>query len=156
LWADLDLRTQSPAQLWQRLRASPATVAITDQQLWDLTAYVWRAAASDSAISEGAALFAANCAACHGETGAGDGVMASSLAAVGDGAMGMSADSVSPANLRDPGRMLGASSALLQGKIVRGGMGTGMPYWGPIFREAQTWALVDYLWSLSMDYEEAP
>jgi hypothetical protein len=40
--------------------------------------------------------------------------------------------------------MLGASPALLQGKIIRGGMGTGMPYWGPIFTEAQTWALVDY------------
>jgi len=26
--------------------------------------------------------------------------------------------------------MLGASPALLHGKIVRGGMGTGMPYWG--------------------------
>lgn len=27
---------------------------------------------------------------------------------------------------------------MLQGKILRGGMGTGMPYWGPIFTEEQT------------------
>jgi mono/diheme cytochrome c family protein len=43
--------------------------------------------------------------------------------------------------------MLGASSALLQGKILRGGMGSGMPYWGPILTEAQMWALTDYLWT---------
>jgi mono/diheme cytochrome c family protein len=42
--------------------------------------------------------------------------------------------------------MLGASPALLHGKIVRGGMGTGMPYWGPIFTEEQVWALVAYLY----------
>ena len=31
--------------------------------------------------------------------------------------------------------MLGASDAILEGKIIRGGMGTGMPYWGPIFTD---------------------
>jgi hypothetical protein len=46
---------------------------------------------------------------------------------------------------------LGRSSATLQGKIMRGGMGTGMPYWGPIFTEAQTWALVDVLWDFVFD-----
>jgi high-affinity iron transporter len=129
---------------------------MTDQQLWDLTAFLWRAATPDRALGEGRALFAANCAACHGETGAGDGVMASTPVDNEAGAMGMGAQALRPANFRDPGRMLGASSALLQGKIVRGGMGTGMPYWGPIFTDKQTWAMVDYLWSLSMDYAEAP
>ena len=33
--------------------------------------------------------------------------------------------------------MLGASDAILEGKIMRGGMGTGMPYWGPIFTAEQ-------------------
>lgn len=156
VWAGFDLRTVSPAQAWQRLRESPATAAMTDQQLWDLTAFLWRAAVPEGALAEGSALFGANCAACHGETGAGDGVMASALGGEEAGAMGMGAQAVAPANFRDSERMLGASSALLQGKIVRGGMGTGMPYWGPIFTDEQTWALVDYLWSLSMDYEEAP
>jgi hypothetical protein len=32
-----------------------------------------------------------------------------------------------PADFTDPARMLGASPALLEGKILRGGMGTGMP-----------------------------
>ncbi len=53
-----------------------------------------------------------------------------------------------PANLADPKRMLGASPALLQGKILRGGMGTGMPSWGPIFTEDQTWKIVSYLYTL--------
>ena len=51
-----------------------------------------------------------------------------------------------------PQRMLAASPALLQGKILRGGMGTGMPSWGPIFTEAQTWDLVAYLYTFQFDY----
>ena len=35
----------------------------------------------------------------------------------------------SPVDFTDSSQMLGASPALLQGKIIRGGMGTGMPYW---------------------------
>ncbi len=58
----------------------------------------------------------------------------------------------SPVNFTDSSQMLGASPALLQGKIIRGGMGTGMPYWGPIFTEEQTWALVDYLWTFQFEY----
>ncbi len=47
-----------------------------------------------------------------------------------------------PADFTNPKRMLGASPALLQGKILRGGMGTGMPMWGSIFTEEQIWDLV--------------
>ena len=43
--------------------------------------------------------------------------------------------------------MLGSSTALLQGKIIRGGMGTGMPYWGPIFSNEEIEALLDYIWT---------
>jgi hypothetical protein len=69
--------------------------------------------------------------------------------AQGQGAFGHSTEA--PTDFTDLA-MLGRSSARLQGKILRGGMGTGMPYWGPIFTETQTWALVHYLWSLAMDY----
>jgi mono/diheme cytochrome c family protein len=58
---------------------------------------------------------------------------------------------VSPAAFNDPSSMLGASPALLHGKVIRGGMGTGMPYWGPIFSEDQAWAVVDYLWTFQLD-----
>jgi mono/diheme cytochrome c family protein len=57
-----------------------------------------------------------------------------------------------PADLADPARMLAASPALLQGKILRGGMGTGMPSWGPIFTDGQTWDLVSYLYTLQFEY----
>lgn len=52
-----------------------------------------------------------------------------------------------PANFTDPQRMLGASPALLEGKILRGGMGTGMPSWGPIFKEADIWNIVSYIYT---------
>ncbi len=61
-----------------------------------------------------------------------------------------------PADFTDPATMLSASPARLQGKILRGGMGTGMPYWGPIFTEDQTWDLVDYLWAFQFDLEDKP
>jgi mono/diheme cytochrome c family protein len=54
--------------------------------------------------------------------------------------------------------MPGASSALLHGKIIRGGMGTGMPNWGSIFTEEEIWALIDYLWTFpfAAEVEEIP
>lgn len=140
------VRTHSPVDAWQSLRADPISHNLTDAQVWDLVALAWRSSTTQQALDEGRRLYTANCAACHGESGAGDGVMAASLSKSGH-------DAKAPAKFADPASMLGASPALLQGKIVRGGMGTGMPYWGPIFTEAQTWALVDYLWTFQMEDE---
>ncbi len=61
-----------------------------------------------------------------------------------------------PANFTDPAKMLSASPAHLQGKILRGGMGTGMPSWGAIFTEDQTWALVAYLSTFQFNLEVHP
>jgi mono/diheme cytochrome c family protein len=58
-----------------------------------------------------------------------------------------------PVDFTDPKRMLGASPALLQGKILRGGMGTGMPMWGSIFTEEQIWDLIAYIYSFQFKYE---
>lgn len=160
-----DLRTQSPVQVWRTLRKRSASANLTDQQLWDEVAAVWRAATSRERLAEGRRLYGDNCAACHGETGRGDGVMAKWLAAgpaanrtVGEhtGMPGMSGHGpVAPTDFTDRRNMLGASAAFLQGKIIRGGMGTGMPYWGPIFIESQLWALVDHLWTFQFDYESS-
>jgi mono/diheme cytochrome c family protein len=57
-----------------------------------------------------------------------------------------------PVDFTDAQRMLGASPALLQGKILRGGMGTGMPMWGSIFTEEQISDLVAYLYSFQFEY----
>jgi len=44
----------------------------------------------------------------------------------------------------------------LQGKIIRGGMGTGMPSWGPIFTDDQTWQIIAYLWTYQFNLEVRP
>jgi mono/diheme cytochrome c family protein len=123
-----------------------------------VVAAVWRSNTTAEGLDEGQRLFTENCAACHGENGAGDGVFSDDLAAAGSssthsmtGAENMSMQK--PADLTDAGRMLGASPALLQGKLLRGGMGTGMPMWGIIFTDEQTWNIIAYLFSFQFNYE---
>lgn len=131
-------RTHSPAETWADLRAEPTLRPVSDAALWAVVAALWQAQTTPEELAASQQLYAQNCAACHGEQGAGDGLYAVTTA----NAMGLKT-----ADFTDVAQMLGASPALLQGKILRGGMGTGMPYWGSIFTEAQTWALVNYLYS---------
>ncbi|MBL8056959.1 MAG: c-type cytochrome [Anaerolineales bacterium] len=138
-------RAASPAAAWQALRQEPAAQALDDQQVWDLVAWLW---SRNAPTAEARTLYAENCAACHGESGAGDGQWAAALAQQDHAAQAeFGAHTEAPTDFTDLGRMLATSPAILQGKLLRGGMGTGMPYWGPIFTEAQTWALTDYLWT---------
>ena len=146
-------RAHSPYETWHEIRADDAFNAYNDQTLWQFTASVWQANATPDDLADGGQLFAQNCAACHGEGGAADGVFADELnAAAMPGTMSGAAMWQPPANLTDPVRMLAASPALLQGKILRGGMGTGMPSWGPIFTEDQAWDLVAYIYSFQFTY----
>ncbi|MDI6768936.1 MAG: cytochrome c [Anaerolineales bacterium] len=122
-----------------------------------MTAFIWQSNTTPAALANGQQLYAQNCAACHGENGAGDGVFADDLAAAGEssaqtmtGAPDMTMRT--PVNFTDPARMLGASPVLLQGKILRGGMGTGMPMWGSIFTEEQIWDLIAYIYSFQFEY----
>jgi len=149
-------RTHSPAETWQALRAEASLEGFSDQQLWDLAAALVQSQTTPEMLSEGRRLYAENCAACHGENGAGDGVMAESLASEPMPGMDPGQMTTAPADFSDPGSMLGASPAVLNGKIVRGGMGTGMPYWGPIFTGEQIWALVAYIQSLQFETENQP
>lgn len=144
------LRSHSPAELWQALRQEPLAEGLSDQQLWNLVAALWQANTSQEKLDLGAGLYAQNCAACHGENGSGNGVFANQIEAMAES--GISGHELkTPTDFTDPVTMLGASPALLQGKIVRGGMGTGMPYWGPIFTQDQIWAIVDYLYSFQFE-----
>lgn len=139
-------RTHSPAQLFSDLRADPDLKSLSDVEVWDVVAYIWQSNTSPQALAEGKKLFARNCAACHGESGEGNGIFADQLAAAGSvGGPDMMLQR--PASFTDPQRMLGASPALLEGKILRGGMGTGMPSWGPIFKESDIWNIVGYLYT---------
>jgi mono/diheme cytochrome c family protein/plastocyanin len=124
--------TQSPAAAWQSLRIEPGLTRYTGSQLWDIVALIWQSNAEGTALQAGARLYAQNCAACHGSAGAGDGVFGQEISQASD--------------FTDAQTMLGASTALLDGKIRRGGMGTGMPYWGTIFSDEEIEALIAYLW----------
>jgi hypothetical protein len=150
-----DTRTLSPAQVWQGWREMPHIKDLTDQALWNLVALRWRDSSPEPVLEEAGRLYAANCAACHGETGKGDGVMAESIALASDDHVQSEHGLQKPVDFSDFREMLGASPAVLQGKILRGGMGTGMPYFGPILTEQQSWMLVDYIWSFAFDYMEA-
>jgi plastocyanin len=147
-------RAHSPYQTWNDLRSAPFTTDLSDPQVWDLVAWVWQQNTSPVKLAEGQALYQQDCAACHGVEGAGDGIFGVEVttersAHPGTGPDGHSLEA--PTNFQDANHMLAASPALLQGKIIRGGMGTGMPSWGLIYTEEQTWALVDFLWTFIFD-----
>ncbi len=133
--------SQSPYSAWVDLKNEPGMANLTDAEAWDIVAYLWQRQPPPDTLASGQTLYEANCASCHGLSGAGDGPLASiQPTAVPD--------------FTDPTVMLGANSAILQGKLLRGGMGTGMPNWGTIFTDAQIWALVDYLWTFQFTTEE--
>ncbi len=133
------LQDQTPVQIYQMLVGphSTSTGGWDEQDRWDALAYLWSLRTSPGRLERGRGLFATNCAACHGEQGRGDGP-------------GGTRQPKKPANFTDARRMLAGSSALYTAKIRRGGMGTGMPYWGSIFSEEEISDLVEYLWTFSL------
>jgi len=148
-----DYLTKSPFEVFDGLKST----SLTNEQRWDVIAYLWQSNTTPDALANGKQLYAQNCAACHGENGAGDGVFADDLARAGEasqqtmtGAMDMTMQT--PVDFTNPTHTLGASPALLQGKILRGGMGTGMPMWGSIFTEEQIWDVIAYLYSFQFEY----
>lgn len=159
----------SPEAVWKRLRAEPSLTDLDDAALWDAVAWIWERQTSPENLATAADLYSTNCAACHGENGQGDGVMVEDLprfdaanihragdhrvpeeslgsSQMAESEMGLSA----PGDFTDPPLLLGASPALLEGKILRGGMGTGMPYWGPIFTQDEIDALIAYLYQFAL------
>jgi cytochrome c oxidase subunit 2 len=144
-------QAHSPADAWQALRAETSLSELEDGQLWDGVAALWLAQTSAQTLEQASQLYSANCAACHGESGQGDGVFAHPAEAGETQSHAETMGLKQPPDFTDPAPMLGASPAVLHGKIVRGGMGTGMPYWGPIFTDEQIWALVSYLWTFQFD-----
>jgi mono/diheme cytochrome c family protein/plastocyanin len=145
----------SPYQVFNDL----SNTALTKSQRWNVVAYIWQSNTASESLANGNQLYAQNCAACHGENGNGDGVFSDDLAAAGEASMqtmnsSMDMSMQTPVDFTDPKRMLGASPALLQGKILRGGMGTGMPMWGSIFTEEQIWDLIAYIYSFQFEYHK--
>lgn len=151
--------SHSPVELWSALRDETGLTEFSDQDLWDQVAAIWQTNTSPGDIEIGRQLYVANCAACHGETGAGDGVFANQLDKSKAGELSETQTgekTMRPSDFTDPEHLLSTNPAHLQGKILRGGMGTGMPYWGPIFTEKQIWSLVAFIWTFQFDLEDHP
>ena len=108
-----------------------------EQERWDVVAALWSFGMAADRLDLGRRLYLTNCAACHGERGVGDGP-------------GGKSQPKTPANFTDARRMLAGTGALYTAKIRRGGMGTGMPYWGSIFTEEELAGLVEHLWTFTM------
>lgn len=142
----------SPMETFENLRAESALQSLSDEDVWDAVALVWQKNTSPTALAKGRNLYQTNCAACHGETGAGDGQFTDEMKAVAEQNQdehGIQA----PTDFTDAEHLLEAQPAKLQGLILRGGMGTGMPMWGTIFNDEQLWGLVAYLYSFQFEFQ---
>jgi mono/diheme cytochrome c family protein/plastocyanin len=135
-------RTVSPADAYRRLRKGDGSGNLSDDDVWDLVALAWLRNADPTAQARSETLYARDCAACHGSTGKGDG-----RAGVGLPGLNKMDPSMAPgpADFTDPSRMLGTSDVVLQGKLLRGGMGTGMPEFGSLYTDAELWGMVSLI-----------
>jgi hypothetical protein len=150
----LTVWSNSPESLWEGLQADTKTEVLDDQQVWDMVVWGLSLQGGSDWLVQGRELYTQNCLACHGESGQGDGVMVRDLPPMNHDKMGREA--TRPPDFSNPAVLLGASPALLEGKIIRGGMGTGMPYWGNIFTSEQIRSLVLYLYTFQLDLEVIP
>jgi mono/diheme cytochrome c family protein/plastocyanin len=135
-------RALAPADAFQTLRGDPVNAALSDADVWNLVAWVWLKDTRPEALARAETLYARDCAACHGPDGKGQGPAGEYLPGKSkmDPAMPKG-----PADFADAGAMLAASDVLLQGKLLRGGMGTGMPEFGSLYSDAEQWAMIAYL-----------
>lgn len=136
-------RRHSPSEAWERLTGA----GLAADAAWDAVAALWVGALDGERLDRAATLYRKNCAACHGESGDGRGPGAASLAALGIGGHGGMKQAARPADFTRARSMLGGTSERYYAKLRRGGMGTGMPSWGPVLTPDETWMLVDYLWT---------
>ncbi|MBI1281356.1 MAG: c-type cytochrome [Anaerolineaceae bacterium] len=125
----------SPQQATALLVVDNPNASTSD--LADAVAYLWAGNVNPQTLSSAASLYNKNCAACHGQTGSADGPIAGQTA-------------VKPIAFADLAYMWMRRDDVLYAKIRRGGMGTDMPNFGTLFSPEETWALVDYLRSLSV------
>jgi mono/diheme cytochrome c family protein/plastocyanin len=126
-------RSHTPAQALALLGA--ANPDVLQPELVDVVAYLWTADTLPATLADAESLYNKNCAVCHGQYGGGDGPAANTTAE-------------KPVAFADPAYMFEMRADVLYAKIRRGGMGTDMPNFGTLFTPDETWALVEYLWTL--------
>jgi plastocyanin/mono/diheme cytochrome c family protein len=153
LFAPEWLRQHSPAEAYQVLQER--LPHLSPARRWDLIAYLWAGSLPEADLAWAETQYAKNCAPCHGETGRGDGPAAAAintqLAAEPGQGMSRQVASFAPSP-----QTMAATLDIYYAKLRRGGMGTSMPAFGPIFDETETWRLVRYLWWLTFNQAAEP
>ncbi|HJW84864.1 MAG TPA: c-type cytochrome, partial [Anaerolineae bacterium] len=83
LTADTVARASTPAEWYAVITAGrierlmpPFSGSLSADDRWDVIAYVWSLGSPETVLERGQAIYAGRCAACHGETGKGDGPQA--------------------------------------------------------------------------------
>jgi mono/diheme cytochrome c family protein len=135
-------RTLPPADAFHSLRTDPINAALSDDEVWSLVAWAWLKDVEPAALARAETLYARDCAACHGPDGKGKGPAGVNLPGLAKMDPTMPRG---PRDFTDAGTMLMASDVLLQGKLLRGGMGTGMPEFGSLYTDEELWAMVTHL-----------
>ena len=113
-------------------------IGLTEGEAWDIVAYLLTKDLQNPELQITQNLYEKNCRVCHGKEGDGDG-FENSIQYSYD----QNGEADTPPALNDYKSMLGVSNAILYAKIRRGGMGTGMPGFGPIFTPEETWNLIE-------------
>ena len=109
--------------------------------MWDAVAYAFTLSTSESEIARGQAIWGENCAACHGDSGAGDGPEAI-------------ANNWQIANLSDPAFSAGQSLDAWHDVTVAGR--GAMPAFQDKLPDADIWAVLDYARTFSFQPLTAP
>jgi mono/diheme cytochrome c family protein len=113
---------------------------LNEAERWDVASYIYTLKYTPDMRSQGAALFAANCADCHGAQGLGDGPQAASLER-------------RPANFGDPSLLVDRSDEDIRSVLVNGipALGDGAHQFADQLPEADQWAVVAYVRSLAWE-----
>lgn len=142
-----------PAAPLPPLPEAAALAALSAGERWDVVAALYFASTSPRLLSASEQLYQRDCTGCHGLTGRGDGPGAAEIAVANAGQPtdhGMAMDKP-PTDFTDLTAQAGASDMLYYGKLVRGGMGTSMPYFGTLYSEDELWAIITYLRSFAFE-----
>lgn len=139
-------RQSTPANWYSQVtqgnleRFMPPFNSLSDQQRWDVVAYSFTLSAPPTVLEQGAELYQANCARCHGSRGQGDGPEAASL-------------SNTPTDFSEQSAMAEKSQADFYQAMAEG-IAPDMPAFRDLLSEEQLWALAAYVRTLTFTPSE--
>lgn len=136
------------------LPEAKALAALSPADRWHIVAAIYQAAAPPDLLRTGARLYLRDCTGCHGASGKGDGPAAPAIAAAAGDHEAHDSMARAVTDFTQLSDQMGASDLLYYGKLVRGGMGTSMPYWGGIYTEDELWAVIAHLRRFAFAYPQ--